>query len=273
MVSWTSTGRLSIKALDPVWAIPTASRSLAEDARSCPEAEKAGPAWSESPKGADTEEESALRTKSGRARMGLWVGDGYLTFTLHRTAGISLTGRNTYSLMFGHGWANASMPRATGELRGTKAGIGTTPVKQKGPLPLAKQIPNLGYCLTVQHPLSGLSFCLDRKSAQGSRFPERELPLRKGTCPGTKGEDGAQACPGCATVNPPDDLCGTLPPCCPSWLLYDASQERGENASKPGRQLWAPGSLCARKGTLLSIPHALVCPRRPRPSLSLMCPS
>ncbi len=40
-----------------------------------------------------------------------------LTFTLHRTAGISLTGGNAYSLMFGHGWANASMPRVAGELR------------------------------------------------------------------------------------------------------------------------------------------------------------
>ncbi len=54
MVSWTSTGRLFIKALGPVWAIPTTSRALVEDARSCPEAGTAGPAWSESPKGADT---------------------------------------------------------------------------------------------------------------------------------------------------------------------------------------------------------------------------
>ncbi len=53
----------------------------------------------------------------------------------------------------------------------------------------------------------------------------------------------------------------------------NASQERGENASKPGRQLWVPGSLCARKGTPLSIPRALVCFRRPHPGPSLMRPS
>ncbi len=77
MVSWTSTGRLFIKALGPVWAIPTTSKSLAEDARSCPEAGTAGPAWSESPKGADTGGELAPRTKSGRARIGLWEGNGH----------------------------------------------------------------------------------------------------------------------------------------------------------------------------------------------------
>ncbi len=34
-----------------------------------------------------------------------------LTFTLHSTAGISFIGGNAYRLTFGHGWANASMPR------------------------------------------------------------------------------------------------------------------------------------------------------------------
>ncbi len=77
MVSWTSTGKISIKALGPVWAIPTTSRALVEDARSCPEAGTASPAWSESPKGTDTRGELAPRTKSGRARMGLWEGDGH----------------------------------------------------------------------------------------------------------------------------------------------------------------------------------------------------
>ncbi len=40
-----------------------------------------------------------------------------LSFTLHRAAGISLTCGNTYSLTFGQGWTNASMPRGAGEFR------------------------------------------------------------------------------------------------------------------------------------------------------------
>ncbi len=129
-----------------------------------------------------------------------------LTFTLHSTAGISFIGGNAYRLTFGHGWANASMPRVVGKL-------------------------------------------------------------------GTKGEDGAQACPGCATVNLLGGLCGTQPPYCPSWLWYDTPRERGENTSKLGRQPWVPGSLYAKRGTLPSTPRSLVCLRRPRPSLSLMRPS
>ncbi len=39
-----------------------------------------------------------------------------LTFTLHSTAGISFIGGNAYRLTFGHGWANASMPRVVGKL-------------------------------------------------------------------------------------------------------------------------------------------------------------
>ncbi len=120
----------------------------------------------------------------------------------------------------------------------------------------------------------GLSLSVSTENQpQGSVFQERELPSKKGTCPRTKGEDGAQACPGCATVNLPDGLCETLPPYCPFWLWYDAPREWGENTSKPGRQPWVPGSLCARKGTLLSIPRSPVYLRRPRPSPSLMRPS
>ncbi len=127
-----------------------------------------------------------------------------LTFTLHRTAGISLTGGNAYSLMFGHGWANASMPRVAGELREKpKRALGRLLWSKEVHFRFAKQIPNLGYCLTVQHPFSRPEFLSRQSRPRGSRFPERELPLRKGTCPGTKGEDGVQACPGCATVNPP----------------------------------------------------------------------
>ncbi len=120
IVYWTSAGRLAMKTCGPGWAIPTASRSLVEGARSYPEAERTGPAWSESPKGADIEEESALRTTSGMARMGLQVGDG------HRSpspcTGLPESAWNLYSLMSGQGWANASMPRGDGELRENQSG-------------------------------------------------------------------------------------------------------------------------------------------------------
>ncbi len=45
-----------------------------------------------------------------------------LSFTQHRTAGISLTGGNGYSLTFSQGWANASMPKDAGELRENQSG-------------------------------------------------------------------------------------------------------------------------------------------------------
>ncbi len=45
-----------------------------------------------------------------------------LTFTLHSTAGISFIGGNAYRLTFGHGWANASMPRVVGKLRENQSG-------------------------------------------------------------------------------------------------------------------------------------------------------
>ncbi len=74
-----------------------------------------------------------------------------------------------------------------------------------------------------------------------------------------------QACSGCVTLNPLGDLCGIPPPCCPSWLSHDTSWERGESESVPGRQLWAPGSSCARRGTLLSKHCVPVCLRKTEP--------
>ncbi len=269
------THRLIIKAPGPVWAIPTTSRALAEDARSCPEAGTAGPAWSESPKGANTGGESAPRTKSGRPRMGLWEGDGHrsslLCIVLPESALLAETRTDWHSATDGR---MHLCPESSGSLRRTRAGIGTTLEKQRGPLLFCQTdsisgIPSDGSTSTLP---AWVSVSTENRP-QGSAFPECELPSKKGTGPGTKGEDGMQACPECATVNPPDGLCGTLPSYCPFWLWYDAPRERGENSSKPGRQPWVPGSLCARKGTLLSIPRSAVCLRRPRPSPSLMRPS
>ncbi len=176
-----------------------------------------------------------------------------LTFTLHSTAGISFIGGNTYRLTFSHGWANASMPRVLGKLRENQSGHWDDSWEAKrstSTLPNRSQIWDTVWWFNIHFP--GLSFCLDRKFQvpPGSVLPEREPPSKRGTCLGTKGEDDAQACPGCATLNLLGGLCGTQPPYCPSWLWYDTPRERGENTSKPGRQPWVPGSLYAKRGTL-----------------------
>ncbi len=100
-------------------------------------------------------------------------------------------------------------PESLGNLGRTRAGIGMTLEKQRGPLPPSQTdsisgIPSDGSTSTLP---AWVSVSTENRP-QGSVFPERELPSKKGTCPGTKGEDGAQACPGCATVNLPDGLCG-----------------------------------------------------------------
>ncbi len=165
-------------------------------------------------------------------------------------------------------------PEVPGNSGRTKAGIGTTSVTQRGPPPL---------CLT--NPKSGLLFDGSTSTPptwasvsteswlRGSRLPEHEPLSRRGTCPESKGGDDVHACLGCTTVNPPGDLYGILPPCCPSWQSHDSPWERGESESMPGRELSAPGSLCTTRQTLLSRLHTLVCPRRLRPSLSGMRPS
>ncbi len=197
-----------------------------------------------------------------------------LTFTLHSTAGISFIGGNAYRLTFGHGWANASMPRVVGNSGRTRAGTGMTLEKQRGPPPLCQTDPRSGIPSdgSTSIPPAWASVSTENRPP-GSVLPEREPPSKRGTCLGTKGEDGAQACPGCATLNLLGGLCGTQPPYCPSWLWHDAPRERGENTSKPGRQPWVPGSLYAKRGTLPSTLHLPAFLGRPRPSLSLMRPS
>ncbi len=164
-------------------------------------------------------------------------------------------------------------PESSGNSGRTRAGTGMTLEKQRGPPPLRQTDPRSGIPSdgSTSIPPAWASVSTENR-LQGSVFPEREPPLKRGTCLGTKGEDGAQACPGCATVNLLGGLCGTQPPYCPSWLWYDTPRERRENTSKPGRQPWVPGSLYAKRGTLPSTPCSPVCFRRPRPSLSLIAP-
>ncbi len=115
-----------------------------------------------------------------------------LSFTLHRTAGISLTGRNAYSLMFGQGWANVSMPKGAGELRENQSGHWDDSWDAKrSTSPNRSQIWATVWWFSIHSP--GLSFCLDKKNRlQGSKLPEREPLSGRGTLTETKGEDGVQ---------------------------------------------------------------------------------
>ncbi len=212
MVSWTSAGKPSITALGPVWAIPTTSRAPAEDARSCPEAGTVSPAWSESPKEADTRGELAPRTRSGRARMGLWEENGHrspsLCIVLPESALLAETRTDWHSAMGGR---THPYPESLGNSGRTRAGTGMTLEKQRGPPPLCQTDPRSGIPSdgSTSIPPAWASVSTENRP-QGSVFPELEPPSKRGTCLGTKGEDGAQACPGCATVNLLDGLCGTI---------------------------------------------------------------
>ncbi len=156
MVSWTSTGKLFIKDLGPVWAIPTTSRALVEDARSCPEAGTASPAWSESPKGADTRGELAPRTRSGRARMGLWEGDGHrsplLCIVLPESALLAETRTDWHSAMGGRMHLCPETPGNSGR---TRAGTGISLEKQRGPPPLCQTDSKSGIPKTACKPVQG----------------------------------------------------------------------------------------------------------------------
>ncbi len=130
----------------------------------------------------------------GGARMGIWEGDGHrsplLCIGLPESALLAET--RTYRLTFGHGWAMHLCPESSGNLGRTRAGIGMTLEKQRGPLPHRQTdsisgIPSDGSTSTFP---AWVSVSTENRP-QGSVFPERELPSRKGTCPGTKGEDGA----------------------------------------------------------------------------------
>ncbi len=152
-----------------------------------------------------------------------------LTFSLHSTAGISFIGGNAYRLTFGHGWANASMPRVVVKLRENQSGHWDDSWKAKrstSALPNRYQIWDPVWRFNIHSP--GLSFCLDRKSAARFSIPgmwtalkERNLSLDQ------RRRRHASLSRVRATVNLLGGLCGTQPPYCPSWLWYD-TPENGE---------------------------------------------
>ncbi len=117
-------------------------------------------------------------------------------------------------------------PESSGNSGRTRAGTGMTLEKQRGPPPLCQTDPRSGIPSdgSTSTPPAWASVSTE---PPGSVLPEREPLSKRGTCLGTKGEDGAQDCLGCATVNLLGGLCGTQPPYCPSWLWYD-TPENGE---------------------------------------------
>ncbi len=193
-------------ALGLVWAIPHTSRALVEDARSCPELDSKsrliGISQGDRYKRGVSSENQVWEGQNGAMRRRR----APLTFTLHSTAGISFNWRkNAYRLTFGRIYAQ-SRRENSGR---TRAGTGMTLEKQRGPPPLCQTDPRSGTPSDGSTSIPpGLSFCLDRKSAARFSIPEREPPSKRGTCLGTKGEDGTQACPGARTVNLLDGLLG-----------------------------------------------------------------
>ncbi len=134
--------------------------------KSCPEAERAATTWSESLKGADTEEESALRTTSGMARAGLRVGDGH-----HSPSPCTGLPESAW-LVETHTVSRSAKDR-------------WTHLYPEVHFCFAEQIPNLGYCLTFQHPLPRPELlsrqkvgCEDQNSRTWTTLKERNLSFR-----------------------------------------------------------------------------------------------
>ncbi len=143
---------------------------------------------------------------------------------------------------------------------------------QRGPLPLHRtdlKIWATVWWFSIHSP--GLSFCLNRKSSARFKTPGTWTALRVEELVLWPKEK--TACKPVQDVRPWTPLA--------VYVGYhhhvvhpDYHMTPPEKEEKvAGRRLWAPGSLCARRGTLLSKHHAPVCLRRPHPSQSLMCPS
>ncbi len=111
-----------------------------------------------------------------------------LSFTLHRTAGISLMGGNAYSLMSGQVWANASRPRGAGELRENESGHWHDSFDAKRSILLCQTIPKSGLTFggSRSTPPTWASVSTESR-LRGSRLLGREPLSRRGTCPESKG--------------------------------------------------------------------------------------
>ncbi len=116
-------GKVIIKLRWALWPMIGHTHNFQISGHGCPEADIAGLSWTEYPMDRPPEGRPTPRITSGKARMGL-LGEGRtpLVFTLHNTAGMSLTGGKAYSLMSGQGCASASISREFGWERENQRG-------------------------------------------------------------------------------------------------------------------------------------------------------
>ncbi len=191
-------------------------------------------------------------------------------FTLHNTAGMSLTRGKAYSFMSGQGCASASIPREAGWERENQRGHWVDPcdtMKSTSAAPNLSQIRSTIRWSSIHSP--DLSFCLDKKQ---SCPPLGSGPLGHGPLSGTKmfpvpkEEAGAHVCSMCVPGSPPGDWCEGPPPCCPSWRWHASSSGTEESEWELDELLSTPERLCARPGTCLTGHHKPVVPRKPLPT-------
>ncbi len=152
--------------------------------------------------------------------MGLWEGDGHrspsLCIVLPESALLAESVQTGIRPWMGR----THLSQSRRETQENQSGTGMTLERQRGPPPLCKnrsQIWDTVWRFNIHSP-AWASVSTENRP-QGSVFPEREPPLKENKLVLDKGKYGAQACPGCATMNLLDGLCGTQPNNCPSWLL------------------------------------------------------
>ncbi len=169
-----------------------------------------------------------------------------LVFTLHNTAGMSLTGGKAYSFMPARDALAHLSPERLGERGRTKGGIGSTPEMQRGP-PLPRRIvpksdPPYGSSASI--PLTWVSVSTESP-------PLGSGPLGYGLLSGTKiclvpkEEAGAHACLECTTGSPPSDWCETPLPCCLSWRWHKSVPGMEESEWELDEPLSMPGKVLA----------------------------
>ncbi len=197
-----------------------------------------------------------------------------LSFTLHRTARNSLTGGNAYSLIFGQGWVNTSMPRGAGELRENQSRNWDDSCGAKRftcASPNRSQIWATVWQFNIHSP--GLSFCLDRKSAARFKTPGMWTALKERNLSWDHRRRRRASLFRVHNREPPWrfmwDTTAMLSVLTITWHLL----RKGRKWISARKTALRSRQLCARRGTLLSKLCAPVCPWRPHLSMSLMHPS
>ncbi len=197
-----------------------------------------------------------------------------LTFTLHRTAGIRFTGGNAYRLTFGHGWANASMPRVIGKLRENQSRHWDDSWEAKrstSASPNRFQIWDSVWRFNIRSP--GLSFCLEGKSAARFSIPGTWTALKERNLSWDQRRRWRASLSRVRDREPPWRLMWDTTAMLSVLTIIWCSPRTGRKCIKARKTDLSSRQFMCQEGTLLSIPRAPVCLRRLRPSPSLMRPS